>query len=48
MTNYDLCLAWNWEHDSGFAAVLSGACVEQSVSLLQVTPSNLAVIVQAM
>lgn len=39
---HDLCLAWNWEYDAGFAALLEEACRQQSVVLLQATPGNLA------
>jgi hypothetical protein len=39
---HDLCLAWNWEHDADFARLLEGACQQQGVLLLQVTPQNLA------
>lgn len=42
MAHYDLCLTWNWEHDAGFLDLLLGACTGARVSLLQVTPANLA------
>jgi len=42
MALYDLCIAWNWEHDADFAVLLAEACGAQNVSLLQVTPANLA------
>jgi hypothetical protein len=38
---YRLCLAWNWEYDADFAALLEQACRQQGVSLLQVTPHSL-------
>ena len=42
MIQYDLCLAWNWEHDADLAALLEEACTAYGLSLLQITPSNLA------
>jgi len=39
---HGLCLAWNWEHDAAFATLLEEECRQQGVSLLQVTPCNLA------
>ncbi len=39
---YDLCLAWNWEHDADFVALLEAAGRAYGGSLLQVTPENLA------
>ena len=44
---YDLCFAWNWEYDADFAALLAAACLQQKVSLLQVTPANLGEMLQA-
>jgi hypothetical protein len=44
-TTHDLCLLWNWEHDVGFVDLLARACIHAGVSLLQVTPGNLAQIV---
>jgi len=41
MTGYDLCLAWNWEYDSDFVAILDRVCQSERLSLLQVTPDNL-------
>lgn len=42
MDNYDLCLAWNWKYDSDFVTLFANACFSKGLSLLQVTPSNLA------
>jgi len=42
MTRYDLCLAWNWEHDADFVAILEAACLARGLSLWQVTPANIA------
>lgn len=41
MQNYDICLAWNWEHDTDFVQVLESSCQTQELSLLQITPSTL-------
>ena len=41
MRNYDLCLTWNWEYDTGFARLMVAACARRGLSLLQVTPDNL-------
>jgi len=38
---FDLCLAWNWEHDAPFVRILEGLCRDHGVTLLQVTPENL-------
>lgn len=45
---HDLCLAWNWEHDSDLAALLEDACRQRGLSLLQVTPANLLSISEAL
>lgn len=45
---YDLCLAWNWEYDADFAALLVEVCQQEGVSLLQVTPHNLPEISDAL
>ncbi|MEJ2555403.1 MAG: hypothetical protein P8186_04055 [Anaerolineae bacterium] len=41
MMGYDLCLAWNWEYDADFVALLDKACRSQGLSLLQIRPDNL-------
>jgi hypothetical protein len=41
MDCYNLCLAWNWEHDADFVGLLDHACRLRGLSLLQVTPGNL-------
>jgi hypothetical protein len=41
MIDYDLCLAWSWEFDADFVAVLNEACRSRGMSLLQITPDNL-------
>jgi hypothetical protein len=45
---YDLCLAWNWEYDTDFVAMLAAACQSHGLSLLQVTPANTAEIADAL
>lgn len=40
MADYDLCIAWNWEYDADFVALLQSACDARGRSLLQVTPAN--------
>jgi len=42
MQEYDLCVAWNWEYDNDFVALLEGACRSRGLSMLQITPVNLA------
>jgi hypothetical protein len=42
MNSYDLCLAWNWEYDHDLVILLESACRSRGVSLLQITPDNLA------
>jgi len=38
---YDLCLAWNWEHDDGFVRLLDAAFAAAGRTLLQVIPGTL-------
>ena len=38
MRDYDLCVAWNWEYDADFIALLEGGCKSKGLSMLQVTP----------
>ncbi|MBN2388807.1 MAG: hypothetical protein JXB85_17460 [Anaerolineales bacterium] len=44
MPRYDLCLAWNWEYDADFACLLGEACARRGLTLLEVTPENLEVV----
>jgi hypothetical protein len=37
----DLCIAWNWEYDSGFVDILQATFDSRNLSLLQVTQQNL-------
>lgn len=39
--HYDLCLPWYWEYDIDFVQMIERACVEQGLSLWQITPDNL-------
>jgi len=48
MTQYDLCLAWNWEYDAGFVAILEAACSTRGLSLWQVTPADLPAALDAL
>ncbi len=43
---YDLCVAWNWEYDADFVALLDGACRSHGLSLLLATPDNLVDLLQ--
>ena len=42
MSNYDLCLTWNWEYDADFVGLLDSVCKSHGLSLLQITPENLS------
>lgn len=48
MTTYDLCVAWNWPHDTGFITKLDQACRERGLSVLQVTPQTLHSVLNAL
>jgi hypothetical protein len=48
MSSYDICLAWNWEYDAGFASLLDEACACRGLTLLQVTPGNLDPVIAAL
>lgn len=48
MKDYDLCLAWNWEYDADFAALLDRACATHRLELLQVTGENLDSVIEAL
>ncbi len=41
MRLYDLCLAWNWEHDADFVRILDSACAARGRTLLDVSARNL-------
>jgi glutathione synthase/RimK-type ligase-like ATP-grasp enzyme len=38
---YDLCLPWYWEYDDVFVGMVERACIEEGISLWQMTPANL-------
>jgi hypothetical protein len=38
---YDLCLPWYWEYDIDFVQFVEHACIEQGLTLWQITPDNL-------
>jgi hypothetical protein len=42
MQEYDLCVAWNWEYDNDFVALLEAGCRSRGLSMLQITPVSLA------
>lgn len=48
MSRYDLCLAWNWEYDADFVAILEAACLARGLSLWQVTPENIRVALETL
>ncbi len=48
MDSYNLCLAWNWEYDEDFVSLVADACHSMGLSLLQVTPGNLADAVESL
>jgi len=39
---FDFCLAWNWEYDADFVAILKKAFNGQKLTFLEVTPGTLA------
>ncbi len=45
---YDLAVAWSWEHDVGFLASLRARCEERDLALLEITPGLLAAAVAAL
>jgi hypothetical protein len=38
---YNLCLPWYWEYDIDFVQFVEHACIEQGLTLWQITPDNL-------
>jgi hypothetical protein len=47
MHTYDLCLAWNWEYDADFLALLDNACRLRGLGLLQATLRNIYELIEA-
>ena len=41
MSDFDLCLAWNWEYDRDFVHMLESACAGIGLTFYSVTPENL-------
>ena len=41
MGNYDLCIAWNWEHDADFVQLLDSTCAGRGLTLLSISARNL-------
>lgn len=41
MPTYDVCLAWSWEYDDDFVALLRDACFRHGLTLYEVTPNTL-------
>lgn len=39
--NLDFCLAWNWEYDADFVAILRETCWSQGLSFLEAVPATL-------
>jgi len=48
MTEYDFCIAWNWEYDADFIALLEIACISRGISVLEITTDNLEDSIQAL
>ena len=48
MLDYDLCVAWNWEYDADFITLLEAGCRAKEMSLLQITPGNLAEVLHSL
>ncbi len=46
LAEYDLCFAWNWEYDAGFARLLQECCFGLGLSMLQVTPETVQQAIQ--
>lgn len=44
---YDLCFAWNWEHDRDFVQILAKHCRDAELHLLTVTSQNLEEVLAA-
>src|SRR4030042_6445860 len=48
MVIYDLCVAWNWEYDADFIALLDVSCQSRGLSLIQIKPENLPQILNSL
>jgi hypothetical protein len=47
MLEYDLGVAWNWQFDADFIALLDARCQSKGLSMLQITPGNLGEILHS-
>ncbi len=45
---FDFCLAWNWEYDADFVAILREALHSRGLSMLEITPETLANTLEAL
>ncbi len=48
MHHFDLCFAWSWPYDLYFARLLESACQAEQISIFQVTPENLQIVLEAL
>ncbi len=48
MEFFDLGVAWNWQYDADFIALLESGCRDRGLSMLQITPANLADILHSL
>ena len=48
MVEYDLGVAWNWQFDADFIALLESRCLTKGLSILQITPGNLGEILHSL
>jgi hypothetical protein len=48
MKSYEFCLAWNWEYDADFLALLDNACRFRGLGFLQATTRNISELIEEM
>ncbi|MBC7264207.1 MAG: hypothetical protein H5T64_07575 [Chloroflexi bacterium] len=48
MQKFDLAFAWTWEYDAAFATFLEVACQKRGLSIYQVRPDNLGLVMEAL
>ena len=48
MTEFDVAVAWNWQHDAGFIGYFRQACEARGLSLFEITPENLQAVSEAL
>ncbi|MDH7511746.1 MAG: hypothetical protein QHH14_02240 [Clostridiales bacterium] len=46
--NFDFCLAWNWEYDADFVAILKSAVKERGLTFLEVVPDSLIRVLESL